>query len=280
MLNPDYADMYRQGNELHDEIVFGKEFFKDIRALTNRSHEGFHFNAAAENAATKKAMAEVDVFARSASQTLRKSFADTYDDNDKRKMYNVWDSYTLEDGTEAVFNCIYIPKKMRSYVPIGDPLMQESDASWSSGEPGRTFLLSDAWLLLAEADFMATNDGSSQVALEAINKVRERTTLPLYTSITMEDIRNERSWELCAEGFMGHKKDLIRWGMLESTVLATPAAEIAAGAYSVSIDRAEAEAAAIAGAPIGKWQYFPIPLSEIQRSEDIGGALVQNPLWE
>jgi hypothetical protein len=278
-LNPDYADMYRQGNELHDEIVFGKEFFKDLTSLTNRSHEGFHYNAAAENAATIKAMKEVDVFARSASQTLRKSFAATYDDNDARKRYNVWDSYTLADGTEAVFNCIYIPKMMRSYVPVGDPLMQESDANWSSGEPGRTFLLSDAWLLLAEADFMA-NGGTSQVALDAINEVRERTTLPLYTSITMEDIRNERSWELCAEGFMGHKKDLIRWGMLESTVLATPAAEIAAGAYSVSIERAEAEAAAIAGAPIGKWQYFPIPLSEIQRSEDIGGALVQNPFWE
>jgi len=279
VLNPDYADMYRQGNEMHDEIVFGKEHFKDIRALVSRRHEQCHFNNAAENPATRTAMKEVGVYARSAAQTLRKSFADTYDDNDARKRYNVWDRYTLADGTEAVFNYIYIPKLQRSFTPIGDPLMQDDDPTWSSSEPGRTFLLSDAWLLLAEADFML-NGGTSQVALDAINEIRARTTLPDYTSITIDDIRNERAWELCGEGFMGRKKDLIRWGILESTVLAMPAAETAAGAYIVAIEYAQDEADIIAAAPIGKFQVFPIPLNEIQRSDDIGGALVQNPLWE
>ncbi|CAN0520687.1 unnamed protein product [Scytosiphon promiscuus] len=137
-------------------------------------------------------MGEVGIYARSAAQTLRKSFADTYDVNDARRIYNVWDSHTLEDSTEAVFNFIYIPKLMRSFVPVSDPLMQEDDKIRDSSEPGRTFLLADAWLLLAETEFMV--GGSSSQALAAINEVRGRTGLPDYTSITIQDIRNERAW--------------------------------------------------------------------------------------
>ncbi|MBU2929892.1 RagB/SusD family nutrient uptake outer membrane protein [Winogradskyella psychrotolerans] len=275
-----YADMYREGNELHPEIIFGRQYLitgtsNDIRG---RDHNQFHYNNNSENTLTQQAMNETDVFSRAASMTVRKSFANTYNDNDIRKLYNVWDSHVLEDGTTATFNWVYIPKMMRASIPVSDPLMQTPDPNNQSSQPIRLFVLSDAYLLLAEAEFMT--GGSSAGALAAINKVRQRANLPDLTTLTIEDIRNERAWELLSEGYWGRKVDLIRWGILESTVQAMPAAETAAGAYSVAIGYAQDEANNISSGPIGKFQVLPIPLSDIQRSQDIGGALTQNPLWE
>jgi hypothetical protein len=272
----DFGDMFKEGNETHDELIFGREFLSGT--ANNRTFETAHYNASAENADTKLAMAEVDVFSRSAAMTLRKSFTDTFDDNDLRKPYTVFDSYTFSDNTVATFNWIYMPKLMRAALPLSDPLMQTPDASGYSSEPARLFKLADALLLLSEAEFM--QNGSTADALDPINRVRERAGLDDLTVLTMEDIRNERAWELAAEGFFGHKKDLIRWGLLETTVMATPAAERAAGAYSLAISRAEDDSTIIADAVMGKHRVFPIPSEEILKSEDIGGALVQNPLWE
>ncbi|MBU2939184.1 RagB/SusD family nutrient uptake outer membrane protein [Lacinutrix sp. C3R15] len=271
-----YADMYREGNELHPEIIFGRQYL--IGADNNTYHNQFHYNSNSENGPTRQAMTETGVFSRAASITLRKSFADTYDDNDVRKLYNVWDSHVLEDGSTATFNWIYIPKMMRANIPVSDPLMQNADPNNQSSQPIRLFVLSDAYLLLAEAEFMI--GGSSTAALAAINKVRERANLPDLTTLTIQDIRNERAWELTAEGYWGRKVDLIRWGILESTVQALPAAETAAGAYSVAISYVQDEADNISSGPVGKFQVWPIPLNEILKSQDIGGALTQNPLWD
>jgi hypothetical protein len=274
-LSDDYADMFREGNELHDELIFGREFLTGVS--NNRVFEQAHYNANAENTNTKAAMSEIGVFSRSAAVTLRKSFTDTYDDADARKAYNVFDTHTLEDGTVATFNFIYMPKLMRAALPLSDPLMQNPDPNGTSSEPARLFKLADAYLLLAEAEFMV--GGSSDAALAAINTVRTRADLPDLTVLTMEDIRKERAWELACEGFIGRKKDLIRWGILESTVMATPAAERAAGAYSLAITRAMDDSTYIADAPMGRYRVFPIPTDEILKSQDLGGALVQNPIW-
>ena len=166
---------------------------------------------------------------------------------------------------------------MRGKLPISDALMQNPDPNNLSSQPSRLFVLSDAYLLLAEAEFMA--NGSTTTALAAINKVRQRANLPNLTVMTIQDIRNERAWELVAEGYWGRKVDLIRWGILESTVKAIPAAETAAGAYSMAISYAQGEADRISVGPAGKYLVWPIPLQDIQRSQDIGGALTQNPLW-
>ncbi len=278
ILNADYADMYRQGKELNNEIIFGREYLAGVQ--DNKKFEQSHFNSASENANTKTAMSQTGVFTRTASLTVRKSFANTYNINDKRKKYNVWDSHKLTNGTVAVFNFIYIPKLMRAKLPISDPLMQTADIIGTSSEPSRVFVLSDAWLLLAEAEFML--DGSTTAALNAINKIRsvERTGLTPYTSITIEDIRKERGWELLGEGFFGRKKDLIRWGILEPTIIALPAAETAVGAYSLAITRAQEEAAFIQNAPEGKFRNYPIPVEELLNSQNVGGKLEQNPLWK
>lgn len=273
-LSDDYADKYREGNEIHSEIIFGVEHLTDILKTNNTVARP---NLAGD-AKAKPSFKEVGITNGSAAFTLRKSFADTYDDNDKRKPYNVWDHYTLEGTTKVVqFAWTYMPKLMSGPVPISDPLFAVEEPKNNSSQPARIFLLADAYLLLAEAEFMI--NGSSQAALDAINAIRKRTGLPDYSSITIQDIRNERAWELVGEGYWGRKRDLIRWGILDATVLGLPAAETAAGATAEAIKRAQAEADIIASAPAGRYTEYPVPLDDLIQSQTIGGALVQNPLW-
>ncbi len=279
-LSDDYADIYREGNERHDEIIFGMENLSTAaKAYSDGSHANAHYNSAGENTSTRTVMSSLDIWQSTGGMTLLKSFADSFADNDARKLYNVWDSYTYESGTTVDFNWIYMPKLMRSITPLEDPLMETADINKYSSNSFKIFRLSEAYLCLAEAEFMIDST-STPAALAAINVVRERVGLDPLTEMTHEDIRNERAWELAGEGFTCRKKDLIRWGMFESTVIATPAAEEAAGGYSKAITRAQDAADIISAAATGKYRVYPIPNDELEMSEQIGGLLVQNPLWE
>ncbi len=273
-LHADYADKYREGNEVHSEIIFGKQYLQDVLSTINTVARP---NLAGDSGA-RSAFTEVGISNGSAPYTLRKSFANTYDDNDARKPYNVWDNYTLAGTTTNIkFAWTYLPKLMSGPVPPSDPLFAVEEPTNNSSQPARIFLLADAYLLLAEAEFML--GGSNQAALDAINAIRKRTDLPDYGSITIQDIRNERAWELVGEGYWGRKRDLIRWGILDATVIGLPAAETAAGATTEAIARAQAEADIISGAPAGRYTQYPVPLDDLIQSETIGGKLVQNPLW-
>ncbi|MDC0178124.1 RagB/SusD family nutrient uptake outer membrane protein, partial [Polaribacter sp.] len=161
-LNDDYADMYRGGNEFHDEIIFGKLYKADVKGSNIVSSR---YRRQSENRNAIAAMNESGLTSGASQINLRRSFANSYDNNDKRKLYNVWDSQLLEDGTTtATFNWVYITKFQRGPVPTNDPLLSFVEATKQSTEPARIFLISDAYLLLAEAEFMI-NGGSSQVAL-------------------------------------------------------------------------------------------------------------------
>jgi len=268
-----YGDIFRQGMDMNDELIWGDEYLLGVK--NNNMHNRTHPNAASENVDAKAAFSEIGLWTRSALATVRRSHAVTYDDNDARKPYCVFDHYTFGDGSVANFNHVYMPKFMRSRVPVSDPLFLEPDADQQSSQPNRIMRLADTYLLLAEAELALDNTAE---ALLAINTVRSRANLPDLTTITLADIQQERAWELLGEG-MGRKTDLIRWGILESTILGLPAAEIAAGADPQSIERAQAEAAQIAAYP-GRHIYMPIPYDDIIKSKNLGGALTQNPLWE
>lgn len=276
-LHSDYADKYREGNELHSEIIFGQQRLASVLGggIAAFSHPNF-----AGEVSGRAFFNEAGIQYSSAGYTLRKSFADTYDVNDARRIYNVMDSATLEDGTPIDFNWIYIPKLMRATVPLSDPLMSETETNFNSSAPVRIFLLADAYLLLAEAEFML--NGSTSAALDPINAIRQRANLPDLTVLTIEDIRAERAWELVGEGYWGRKKDLVRWGILEETVLGLPDAEAAAGVdpSSLPYTRAQDVADIFTNSPVsGRYEFFPIPFSVLEISQDIGGALEQNPLW-
>ena len=79
----------------------------------------------------------------------------------------------------------------------------------------RIIRLSDVYLLYAEA---CANTGDNANALQYVNMVRERArgagSIPAdLTSITLDDIYQERRIELCNEGHRWH--DLVRLGLLE-----------------------------------------------------------------
>lgn len=270
-----YGDLYREGSDLNNEIIFGVEYLTGV--LNNSMHNQTHPNASAEGEEANDAFGELNVFTRAAAITWRRSFADSYADDDARKIYNVFDRHTLADGTEAIFNHIYIPKFFRDVVPVSDPLFINPDTNGQSSASVRLMTLSDAYLLLAECEFEI--GGSTTAALDAINIVRQRANLADLTVLTIEDIRIERAWELAGEG-MGRKNDLIRWGILEETIVALPAAETAAGAVQLSIDRAAEEASFISSGSQGKFNVLPIPLVDILNSQQLGGALEQHPLWQ
>ena len=64
-------------------------------------------------------------------------------------------------------------------------------------------------LMYAEAQFLVNGDADGS-GLQALNQVRERAQIPLLTSMTYLDIKNERRAELWQEG--ERYFDLVRWG--------------------------------------------------------------------
>lgn len=77
----------------------------------------------------------------------------------------------------------------------------------------------DVLLMLAEAQVKLGNNGS---ALQNINEVRSRAGLADLSTITFDNIKQERQWELGLE-FQGYY-DLQRWGDVKEAFDASPAA--------------------------------------------------------
>jgi hypothetical protein len=73
--------------------------------------------------------------------------------------------------------------------------------------------LADVYLMQAEA--LLRNGGSTATAVELFNKVRARVNAPAVTSITLQDILDERGRELAWEGW--RRNDLIRFGKWEGS---------------------------------------------------------------
>ncbi|WP_157638011.1 RagB/SusD family nutrient uptake outer membrane protein [Flexithrix dorotheae] len=87
-----------------------------------------------------------------------------------------------------------------------------------SGNNLRLLRYADVLLMYAEAEFML--NGSTPTALDAINEVRRRVDMPEFTSITMEDIEDERVKELSLE--RTRYFDLLRWGKVKEKLVDIP----------------------------------------------------------
>ncbi|MFY0625804.1 MAG: RagB/SusD family nutrient uptake outer membrane protein [Reichenbachiella sp.] len=126
-----------------------------------------------------------------------------------------------------------------------------------SGNNLRVLRLADVYLMLAEAEFQL--GGSSAAALAAINAVRARADMPAHTTITMEDIKDERIKELSFERTRYY--DLLRWGQVKERIVDTPGIK--------------SESGGVAAYQAGR-EYIAIPLDEMNNSD----VFVQNPGWE
>jgi hypothetical protein len=107
-------------------------------------------------------------------------------------------------------------KWRREYEP--NPGGQTAKSGFSTTISFPIIRYADVLLMLAEAEFMM--NGSTQTALDAINRVRRRgygfdpvTPNPVcdFASLTLADIQAERSRELCFEAL--RPNDLKRWGI-------------------------------------------------------------------
>ncbi|EAZ79711.1 putative outer membrane protein [Algoriphagus machipongonensis] len=80
----------------------------------------------------------------------------------------------------------------------------------SSGQDFIVYRYAETLLNYAEA---AMELAKASEAMDAINQIRDRVSMPLFESITLEDIRHERQVELC---FEEHRYfDLVRWRLAE-----------------------------------------------------------------
>ncbi|MBN2522352.1 MAG: RagB/SusD family nutrient uptake outer membrane protein [Bacteroidales bacterium] len=128
----------------------------------------------------------------------------------------------------------------------------------------RQIRYADVVLMAAEAAFKSGNTGA---ALNYVNQVRTRARESGNTgypqdlgAISFEDIVHERRIELAMEGHRFF--DLVRWGLADDFISNTELA-----VYPGFIVDFE----------VGKHEFFPIPLTEIQLS---AGALEQYPGWQ
>lgn len=124
-------------------------------------------------------------------------------------------------------------------------------------------------LLAAEAHLQTGGDASK--ALNYVNQVRTRAKLPELTSVTMDDVKNEKRLELCYEGV--RYMDLVRWGDAK-TVLADKGKKIGTFTETEGWDP-EGFTYNVGGFVEGKHNLLPFPMTEMS----VNTKLVQNPNW-
>ncbi|MBN2262591.1 MAG: RagB/SusD family nutrient uptake outer membrane protein [Prolixibacteraceae bacterium] len=126
---------------------------------------------------------------------------------------------------------------------------KDAGAPWHGAPQNiRLIRISEVYLNAAEAAFML---GQTDKALDYVNKVRERarmcgtTGVPAaLTSITMDDIMNERRIEFSSEGKRFY--DIVRWGIADDLLNAKP-----------TIDGFPREFV------VGKHEFHPVPQREV-----------------
>lgn len=173
------------------------------------------------------------------------ALVNSYETNDVRKAASImFVPSTLWDGLEAPItlnNPRYNYKAYQSSIAEawnGDRLQ--------TGKNLRILKYSDLLLIRAEASFKI---GNIPEALNQINLIRVRAGLLPRTDLTLQDIWNERRWEMAME--YDRWFDIVRTGQAKAVMTAN-------GKTFVE----------------GKHELFPIPQNQIIKS---GGLITQNP---
>jgi hypothetical protein len=226
----------------HTENIWGLDFLRDIPGNINNTTDAFNprlrdepANSADRSALGAALAANGEEFNGFGHLVALPEFARDFPQDDLRRPWNVANEYL---GFPLRFS--YLPKHW-SLDPVASPRNNHGDFHM-------VFRLADTYLMAAEAANELGNDGE---ALAYINAVRERAYEPdqplaLSGDALRQAIRDERRWELAAEG---HRRyDLVRWGILVETIRNTTS-------NVASYDRA--------GNVSERNNKFPIPIEEI-----------------
>ena len=131
----------------------------------------------------------------------------------------------------------------------------------------RIIRYSDVLLMAAEANLLAS-PADQTTALNQINHVRTRVTLPALTTLTLNNIKLERRLELSFEGC--RYQDLVRWGDA-ATALKDQGKSVPTGVRLGGVLQYNTNTAAGFHAP--KNNMFPIPFNEMSSNPNVK----QNP---
>ena len=161
--------------------------------------------------------------------------------------------YTYIPQINAKFNpgANYAPRLVTAF-SLRKAIVENQTNHLASGQDNIILRYADVLLMKAEAENEL--NGPTAAAYNAINKVRQRATMPsLPSNLTKDQFRtamqNERRHELCFESSRWF--DLIQWGMAASKINAIPSRKFVQG----------------------KHERFPVPQIEIDRNRN----LTQNP---
>ncbi|WP_026630411.1 RagB/SusD family nutrient uptake outer membrane protein [Dyadobacter alkalitolerans] len=298
-LLPDFASVFDQANQIHDEVVFAVQFTQD--PLTNGTGNSLHLYFGMQydvqagmvrdilNGRPFKRMRPTKycletVFAdRVNDSRYKKTFKDTWLANNPGKFTNVFDNSKTEVTFKAGDTAIFIPgyemplaerakKPYQVLVPSRydealfpvnrkflDPL--RPDRTYEQGSRDfMCFRLADTYLLLAEAQLLT---GKVKEATEAINMVRRRAAFPgkaTAMEIKQADMNMEMLMEERGRELLGEQ---IRWMDLKRW-----------GNLVERVQKYNPQAA-----PNVKAIHLlrPIPQTQIDRTEGGATAFPQNP---
>ncbi|VAW28500.1 Cell surface glycan-binding lipoprotein, utilization system for glycans and polysaccharides (PUL), SusD family, partial [hydrothermal vent metagenome] len=90
------------------------------------------------------------------------------------------------------------------------------------------FRISDVYLMRAEAEFRS---GNVAAALADVNAIRAKRNATLRTSLTLDDIYNERGYELYWEG--KRRQDMIRFGFFNKPMSEKPETPAYTSLYAI-----------------------------------------------
>jgi hypothetical protein len=241
-LEPNYGDIFKNAHENGIESIFEIQHIQIATSEYGDLNEG-------QETSIYQGSRNATYFTGWGFDLPTQDFVNEFELNDPRlKATVVFNGDILYEGTPAqqkadngASTTGYAARKyMYEYQPIV-PEVSNSPANW------RSIRFADVLLFHAEA---ANELGNATAALESLNRVRKRVSMPVVTATSKEELRkaiyHERRVEL---GLEGHRFfDLVRQG----------------------------RAAAVLGKNgfvAGKHEYFPIPQLEL----DVCSKIVQNP---
>jgi len=207
-LNPSYEDIFNQlamGNYEKQEMLFQIGFSFDNLDADQSSKLGSTFGMKVDDEPCGKGFALTY-----ATITLTQKYR--ADPNDERGFWNVYPYFNFR-GNNCELSTInnqflYPPSKYRRFLEPNFSNTSYGSHHWP------VLRFSDVLLMYAEAVNKITP--GSTLALDALNRVRNRANATPLNAITDEAVQEERLLELCFEG--QRKYDLVRWGILEQKV--------------------------------------------------------------